>query len=473
MRERVRHIVIIVAQVLACASVALCAIYMFRWGEFASVCLESHLVDRFVLFSEGVEISRCGNGYSTVMGFSRIPTPIPVTRSLTPLDGLLSEWPAPSQPISVVVSELEQMSYFGDPQVAVLGAVPARESSNLQSAILLSWMKQIAPQADEFSRRVLIEFLRSVANKKFRIESLDGSFPALSQVRYGDLPTLAADYCQSPWRALDELNTCDSTGVSAWRPILANALWLIYDDLSWRERRSFWAWLRSTVLEQDQFIPNEILIGDSREIPRVVHHWLEHSVSAERRESIFARVSQKLNLNAISTPLVGVMGDVRAEMAQIHRPVLAFISGGWRWISPFGQFKSELSKPQVRHLIVFGCRPSPNREALRAAKVTVLLASKCNHVGPIHMDELESGDMAGFISANLELGIIWLNASVLRAKMKKVLPDAMFSQRLTLKRLRRIEPWREDRWDEALRAFRPHSQSVDLVLSHRASRDLL
>ncbi len=474
MRDSIGKIVISAARVVACASVALCAVYLFRWGEFSSICLDSQIVDRFILFSEQTEISRCGDGYSTVMGTSRLPKPVRVTQSFASLDGLLNVWPAPAHSITVAVSGSEQMSFFSDSRVVVIGAVPAQTKSQIQTAVLISWLKQLNPHTDDFSRRVLTDFLRSVANKKFELESLDGSFPSLGKVRFGDLPTRVDEYCQLPWRAIDEIENCESLGIASLRPVLANSLWLIYENLSWRERRNFWAWLRSSALLTNEFLPIDIKAGESHALLKVLRYWLSQTVDADRRDSLFASISQKLNLRSIHTPLVGIVGgDSLPEMPLIHRPVLVNLNGAWFWKSQYGTFRSDVEKPEVRHLVAFGCQPSPGRSAMSSAKITVLLASRCDLSSQVQMEELLKGDMAGFISSNLSLGIIWLNAAVLRTKLGRSLPNQILAERLTLRRLRKIEPWREDRWDEALRAFRPQSQTVELVLSHRASRDLL
>jgi hypothetical protein len=477
---------VLFAQAVAIAALLATTVFLHRLAGFSAECFNSKILDRFIFFSgaKAAEIPHCKRAW----GWAEPQEPVPERwhiqwqRLSQKADQLMNVWPLPGRRLHMILADEEPFITLKEGSQILVGAAIAERPELWLRQIFRAWIADTSIQLPELETSILAGFMTAVANGEFAQTNAAGQRRAGDAVHWAGAAIPPAQYCLSPWRDAADFAICDSApadhALMARRglgTLFTKGLWELHRLAGWSERRRLWEWLRSDVALGrapllPKFQPDQPAVSD---LGRVLEYWAARTFAdPDRRAQMLFLVQSRLQLSrAFAPPLV-------VETAADFLPGLEGLvktPSGMEWWSAEGRAPVYAPTGKPLHWIRIGCRVPAAQEAARLARRTVLFVRHCGDPAELSgWENLNSADIAAFIAANPKVGVIWLNAQGLRQTLAQLGPDGPDDEArpLSLRRLRRWSRWREDAWDKAVEAFRP-AAAVDLVLRHRATRELL
>lgn len=454
------------AQALSVLVLLLSAYAFNRQSEFVSQCLNSGLVDTLVFFSEDASIANCQQS-----GWQSSAAPVrsqQLRRWTSAIDSLRSFWPRPKNSIQAIVIQEEPFAYSIGRNHILIGGVLTQSQRHWQAALTEAWLTQTAFGVSSLERNILADFLVAVLNGRFVVPSLSGfSGHPEETVAIGYFDQTPQQYCISDFRHPSEQADCTEKEGQAWRSFLARGLWRIYEAANLSERRTLRRWLSQDVALGSDSLVEDGNLKDAAWAKAQIWRWSKKILNSERQEIFLSRLERQLGLDRIENPAVALQVETLPDGASPSTPLLIRQNGQWRWWLGRETIPALAPKVAPRHVVAFNCATWPNTTDI-SAEASVLYMEDCAGTQLQGWEDLADGDLNAFIAANPEVSLLWLNARALRKLDRAGLPLG----RLSLKQMRHISLWQEDRWDPSLRVFRPRA-AIDLVLGHRASRNML
>ena len=464
-----------IAKTMAITALLLAAVFVHRMAGFNARCYSSQIIDRLVLFSERQEIPNCRRALTDLA----LGTNLSDMRSdkwgrWTPsLDHLFDIWPKAHRGLAVVMINEEPFAYAQEGNILMLGGAWTSSRRLWSNLVTAAWLAQSTEGMLALEREILSEFLVSLAEGHHEMVGLDQTTIPESQINWANTTLAAKDYCLSPWRRPEEFNNCTTENGENYRPLLSRGLWLIYQQADWRGRRQLLEWLTKTVAQNSESLLAAQPTAESsiEWIKSELARWSEKAQLPVH--SFFAStLSSKLGLIQAEKPFVVVEGTVPDSLTLTTQNLL-FQNGEQNiWLGPIGRQSPPIRHFKPQHLIKVACQKPALDQVGQWAENTVLLILVCDPNGVRGWELLAQQKIKLFIAENPELPMIWLNVAGLRRTLSEEPQMSASTKPISLKRLRRLSRWKEDLWDKASHTFIPRA-AVDLVLSHRASRDLL
>lgn len=465
------------AKTLAIVALVLSAVFLHRMADFSAQCFHSQLVDRFIIFSKDIqEIPHCGQRWSwgDLSGLAADPLRLRWPRVAAQAERLFEVWPAPPQPFQMVVVTEDPFLVAQQGSQFLLGASLADSSDLWLRELVRVWVGATTQGLTPLEVGVLADFLAAVARDQLRWTNWLGQSEEGHELTWAGGVILAREYCLSPWREVSDLNNCESDanqGLSrGHRRLLARGLWEIYQMADWQARRRLWIWLREKVALGHEPLLAKASDVSGNAVQRVLSRWLKVAFpqpALQTRGQVVLR--SRLGLSQAESPAVVVEFDRSTHLREFEG--LVRMDQHWQWWTPTGQVEADRPRGKPSHWVKVGCHPPSAAMVANLAQKTFLFIEMCEPRDLQGGRFLTQGDLRAFLAANPNLGVFWLDARALAKTLSETRPDGQHDP-LSLKRLRLWSHWREDTWDRALAAFRSRA-AVDLILSHRATRDLL
>ncbi len=471
----------IVAQVIAVVALMFATYFLHRVAEFSAVCFKSQIVDRLVLFSEKAALPHCNQNWGWSGNWRQIPDhwSLHWPRVAAKAERLTEVWPLPPTLFKVVVVTEEPFISDRDGAQLIVGGVVAHGAQTWLKELIKAWVEVTTMDLLPLEHAILSDFLAAVAEGSFSLEGLGGVTKPGTQINWNSSAIRPDEYCTSPWRDARDYDFClvDYPGevgrLRGLKSLFARALWDFYNQADWNEQRALWRWLRSDVaLGKAPFIKLEgrPLPGIDRLNLTLVMWSKKIFRTPERQARAMYVVKARLKLNLAASPYVIIEANKKLEKRSHEIQSLVRINGELEWWSSGERMKSFDPRVIPLHLVKIGCDLPTVGALSNVARKTVLFIKSCHPENLTGWDSLAEHDFKTFIAANPEAGILWVNVQGLKDAVESNMVSN--SARVTLKRLRRWSQWQEDAWDKASLAFKPRA-AIDLVLSHRATRDLL
>lgn len=473
-----RQIGFIAAQIVAVAALLFSTYFLNRLAGFTAECFNSQIIDRFVLFSERVEVPHCRRnwGWGGERGTAPSHWTLQWPRVTTKLDRILEVWPVPAHRYQmIVVSQDPFVTERSETQI-VLGGAIARQPGNWLREIVRNWVVDSTAGQSEVEQLVLADFLTAVADDEFTVSGLNGLARAGENVVWQNSALNPEGYCLSPWRDPKDFEACDPAAVTELhgiKPLFSRALWEMYRTASWQERRHMWRWLKNEVGQgrESLFHIDQLKLSALEKLNQTLSHWAKRIYATpERQAQVLFRLKTRLGLKSAASPFMVVEAGQGIEKHWGRFESLVRVEGTLQWWSAQERIYAVPVTGKPIHWVRVDCRIPMVGEIAGLAAKTVLFVQSCAPETLNGWDSLSQHDFKSFIAANPEVGVIWLNAQGLRQALQN--ESVLASAKVSLRRLRHSSHWREDSWDASALAFKP-SAAIDLVLSHRASRDLL
>ncbi|MGE0761941.1 MAG: hypothetical protein AB7N80_01555 [Bdellovibrionales bacterium] len=389
-------------------------------------------------------------------------------------DQLMDLWPKPTRPLAVVMLKEEPFALYQEGTHLLMGGEWMRSRRQWSTLIATTWVQNTTQGLISLEQFILSEFLVSVVDGQHQLVGLDQSLLDNDQINWATTAQSPQDYCVSIWRRPEELEECHVQQGENFRPLLSRGLWQIYERADWRGRRRLMAWLTGPVARGEE----PLLMAKPEQVDSV--EWVKSELerwsgkAALSEAALFLQsLSLRLGLQQAERPYVLIESAIPADLSLEFAEALLFQTPDrvLNWVSAVGRLRPPDLDLRPQHAVVVVCR-RPNLEQLRdLAQSTVLLIQACDARVLKGWTHLAHRRLKSFIADNPDQPMIWLNVDRLRHTLaQREGGDSTIP--LSLKRLRSLSHWREDLWDKASHTFIPRA-AVDLVLSHRASRDLL
>lgn len=209
--------------------------------------------NRTCLSWEGIrELSFQSQSIPACEAVSRLQRPLvrePVREWVSRLNQLdRLEWlKESSRPISIRLDAEDPFAFHVENQLVTIGFALAERPGQFEHAVLLGWVKTNWPQRSETTQEVMADILTwlTVGDSAWSDPVHDRQVSPSSYLRYSLTPSSQKTYCQSPFRSIIDLKSCETKNAEvtaathALRPLVAWTIWNFAKELSASKRIYF------------------------------------------------------------------------------------------------------------------------------------------------------------------------------------------------------------------------------------------